>query len=226
MWPLSNFFTSLVLSFLTTKVNGLGLTTSEFPFSCNILGLWHGGRPSREETRDKLVFVSPSHHRQRCNSTSLTLQTVTRTAGRKANWEGVRQKTAPSPVAPLPTWKAPQRGQPKESKSPAAFWGPLAISAKSMRAATLSAWKSPKRQELRKGLLHLSKTCDVPFIAFPPVIITQSSILGNVNRWLTGRFWRKLGARAGCVHSIDIFCFPPSFTSSIMAADPSDEDFS
>lgn len=171
--------------------------------------------------------MSPSHYSQKCNSTSLTLQTVTRIAGRNANGEGMRQKTAPSPVAPLPMWE-PLHGDSQGVKQSGCLLG--AISAERIREATQSALKSPKCLELRKGLLHLSTACDVPFTAFPPVIITQSSILGSVNRWLTGKVWKKLGAGAGWVHSIYIFCFPPPahphFPPSIMATDPMDEDFS
>ena len=153
----------------------------------------------------KLVFVSPSRYTQKCTSTSLTLQTVTRTAGRNANREGMRQKAAPSPAAPLPTCE-PLHGDSQGVKESGCLLG--AISAERMRQATQSASKSPKCLELRKGLLHLSTTCDVPFTAFPPVISTQSSILGSVNRWLTGRAWKKLEAGAGRVHSIYVLCFP------------------
>lgn len=118
----------------------------------------------------------------------------------------MRQKTAPSPVAPLPMWE-PLRGDSQGVKESGCLLG--AISAERIREATQSALKSPKCLELRKGLLHLSTACDVPFTAFPPVIITQSSILGSVNRWLTGRVWKKLGAGAGWVYSIYILCFPP-----------------
>lgn len=44
----------------------------------------------------------------------------------------------------------------------------------------------------------------------PAVIITQSSILGKVNRWLTGRFGKKLRAGAGSVHSRYVSMRPQS----------------
>lgn len=84
----------------------------------------------REETGDKLVFVCPSHHTQKCDSTSLTSQIVTRNhrPGFYLGRGEAEDCTKPSSTTTLRVGNT-REGTAKGYKESSSFWGLLAIRA-------------------------------------------------------------------------------------------------